>query len=193
LIARRSRDILGFSPDRAAGRAPGIGPPPQPILPEHDTRRHEIMQRKWIVLAGITATCTALAAGLSAAQDEKSPLHETMEKIQKNYVAINKNTRNAASFNKSQKKVVESAEKISELAKVAKPIKDAVKKAKDVDNAGEKWDTFMDSLIKNSDNLAKVAGQSGATVKNAKAAYAAVKKTCSDCHGVFRVDEDTFK
>ena len=149
------------------------------------------MQRKWIVLAGTMAACTALAAGLSLADDEeKSPLHKAMEKIQSNYVVITKSTRNAASFKKSQKKVAESAEKINELAKEAKPIKDAVKKAKDVENADAKWDGFMDSLIKNSENLAKVANKSGVTHDQAKKAFAAVKKDCSDCHGIFRVEED---
>jgi cytochrome c556 len=149
------------------------------------------MQRKWTVLAGTMAACTALAVGLAVADDEeKSPLHKAMEKIQTNYVTITKSTRNAAAFNKAQKKVVESAEQIVKLAKESKPIKDAVKKAKDVEKPEEKWDKYMDTLISSSENLAKVAGQSGATQPQAKTAFNAVKKSCSDCHGVFRVEED---
>jgi uncharacterized tellurite resistance protein B-like protein len=149
------------------------------------------MQRKWTVLAATMAACSALVVGIAAADDdEKSPLHQGMEKIQKHYLAITKNTRNAPNFAKKQKDVVDSATVIAKVAKDVKPIKDAVKKVKDVANADAEWDKYMDDLIKSSQNLATVAGKAGATHDQAKQAFNAVKKTCTDCHGVFRKDDE---
>ncbi|HMB05789.1 MAG TPA: hypothetical protein VKP69_18890 [Isosphaeraceae bacterium] len=155
------------------------------------------MLRKWTVLAGTMASITALTVGISMADDEESPLHKIMERVNENNSAINKGIRNALKFQQAQKDVVARAEELVVLAKKAKPIKDAVKKAKDVPDADAKWDKYMDDFEKAADNLAKVAAKSFATGEQAKKVqeeakkeHTAVKKRCTECHNVFRVEED---
>jgi hypothetical protein len=68
-----------------------------------------------------------------------------------------------------------------------------VKQAGDVKYGDAKWDALMDELIRSSEMLASVSGKSGATQADAKTAHMAVKKACSDCHAIFRVEEEGFK
>ncbi len=154
------------------------------------------MQRKWTVLAVAMASCIALAAGLSLA-DEDSELHKIMEQVNAKNATITKGVRTQVNFAKAQENVVKSAEDLVKLAKKAKAYQDAVKKAKDVPNAGEKWNQMMDKLIKTSKNLAEVAKKNGTTPtqtkknwEESKTAHTAVKKSCAECHNVFRIEEE---
>ena|SRR5579883_7537 len=151
------------------------------------------MQRKWTILAAAMASVTVLAGGLSFADDDESPLHKIMEKVQANNVIITKGTRNPAAFKKSAKEVVKASEELVKLAKEAKPIKDAAKKAKEVPNPEATWEAYCDDLAKTADALAKVAAKAGATQPQAKEAFAGVKKACADCHKPFRVEDEGFK
>ena len=155
------------------------------------------MQRKWTVLAVVAmASCIALASGLSLA-DEDSELHKIMEQVNAKNATITKGVRTQVNFAKAQEHVVKSAEDLVKLAKKAKAYHDAVKKAKDVPNAGEKWNQMMDQLITTSKNLAEVAKKNGTTPtqtkkiwEESKTAHTAVKKSCSECHNVFRIEEE---
>ncbi len=152
------------------------------------------MKGKWIVLAGTMLAGVALTAGLSVAADDESPLHKLMEQVNAKNVVVTKGVRTAVNFKKAQKDVVKAAEELAKLGKDAKPIKDAVKKSKGVKDATDaKWDALMDDFIKSSEELAKVAGKSDATFDKAKTAHSAVKKSCSECHMIFRVEEEGFK
>jgi hypothetical protein len=179
------------------------------------------MIRKWLIFALSAGILVSLGAGvgLTMADDEKeTPLAKVMEKVQKNYLTITKGTRNAVYFKKSQKDVEKSAKEIVKLAEEAKTKKVKVtaensadrpdlktqmgkevtlkewylKNAKDEKEPSKKWDELIGSLIKNSEKLGEVAGKPDATLKDAKNAFNVVKKNCSDCHTVFRVDESTF-
>ena len=160
------------------------------------------MNRKWI---GFTVVATLVAAsglgsGLSPAQDQEkhketeTPLGKIMEKVQKHNIAITKATRNAASFKKNQKEVEKSAADLAKLAKDAKPLKEAyLKNAKeetDPKKRQEKWDEIMDAFAKTSKDLAVAAAKDGATQKQVRDLFQTVKKTCSDCHTVFRVESE---
>ena len=144
--------------------------------------------RKWTVLATVMASCVALIAGFAMA-DEDSELHKIMEQVNAKNGAITKAVRSKVNFSKSQKDVVKHAEELVKLAEKAKPYQDAVKNAKDVPNPGEKWNTLMDDFIKQSKNLKEVADKDGTTFEEAKKAHAAVKKSCSECHNIFRIEE----
>ena len=48
----------------------------------------------------------------------------------------------------------------------------------------------MDAFAKTSKELADAAAKDRATQKEAKDLFQSVKKTCSDCHTVFRVEEE---
>ena len=150
------------------------------------------MPRKWMILAAATFAFTTLTVGLSIADDEDSPLHKLMEQVNTKNLVVTKGVRTAPAFKKSQKDVVAAAEELSKLAKQARDMKDAVKKAKDVPNAAAKWNELMDNFASASETLAKVAGGSSATNVQAKEAHTAVKKTCTECHNVFRVEEEGF-
>jgi cytochrome c556 len=156
------------------------------------------MSRKWI---GFAATGALVAAcitgnGLSRAQDQEkkekeTPLGKIMEKVQKHNIAITKGTRNAAAFKKNQKDVEKSAADLVKLAKESKPIKEGyMKNAKDERSPEKKWDEIMDAFAKTSKELADATAKSGATQKEAKDLFQNVKKTCSDCHTVFRVESE---
>lgn len=162
------------------------------------------MNRKWIGYAVVATLVAAsgLASGLSPAQDQdqekhketETPLGKIMEKVQKHNIAITKATRNAASFKKNQKEVEKSAADLAKLAKDAKPLKEAyLKNAKeetDPKKRQEKWDEIMDAFAKTSKDLAVAAAKDGATQKQVRDLFQTVKKTCSDCHTVFRVESE---
>jgi len=150
------------------------------------------MQRKWMVPAAALVSVLGLTVGISVAADEDSPLHKLMEQVNAKNLVITKSVRTAVAYKKAQKDVVASAEELSKLAKQARDIKDAVKKAKDVKDADTKWTELMTGFANASDNLAKVAAKSGSEQAQVKDAHTAVKKTCTDCHNVFRVDEEGF-
>ena len=48
----------------------------------------------------------------------------------------------------------------------------------------------MDAWTKTSQDLAAAVAKEGTTQKEAKDLFQSVKKTCSDCHTVFRVEEE---
>ena len=71
---------------------------------------------------------------------------------------------------------------------------DAVKKAKENKDATvANWEKIMGEFAKSSDDFAKLAAKPDANQPEVKKAYTSVKKTCSDCHEVFRIEEDSFK
>lgn len=147
------------------------------------------MQRKWTVLAGTMATCIALAAGISVADDEEGPLHKLMEKVQSNNNKITKGVRTKINYSKAHKEVVDSAKELVKLSKDAKGLDDAIKSVKGVDNAKEKWESFSDDFTKEAVKFADYVGDKNLTNEDAKKAYRNVSKTCSACHAVFKNEE----
>ena len=148
------------------------------------------MPRKWMFLAAVMISVGVLTVGIAGADDEESPLAKVMEKVNAKNGVIIKGVRTTVTFKKSQSDVVAAAEELTKLAKEARELgKDTVKKAKDVPDAATKWNELMDQFASTSQNLAKVAGKPGAMQEDAKKAHAAVKKACTDCHTIFRIDE----
>lgn len=147
------------------------------------------MKRKWIALTAIMSSVAALAIGSAWAADEDSPLHKLMEDVNKKNLTITKGVRTAVAYKKAQKDVAESAKALAKLGKDARDMDDAVKKSKET---LKKWQDLMDEYIKASETLAEVAGKDGSTNVQAKEAHGTVKKSCTACHDVFRVDEAEF-
>ncbi|MFO0889797.1 MAG: cytochrome c [Isosphaeraceae bacterium] len=156
------------------------------------------MNRKWIGLLAAAAAVAAfgLAGNLSLAQDEKHKENETalgklMEKVQKRNSEITKFTRNANTFKKSQKELQKAAADMYKLAKDAKPLKEGyTKNAKNEANPEKKWDEIMDAFVKTSKDFSDLVVKDTTTQKDAKDSFQSVKKTCSDCHTVFRVESE---
>jgi cytochrome c556 len=149
------------------------------------------MPRKLMILAAAMVSVSVLTLGVTMAQDEDSPLHKVMEQVNAKSLAITKGVRTAVAFKKAQKDVAAAAEELTRLAKEAKGLgQDHIKKAKEVPNAAGKWNELMDSFASASDNLAKVAAKDSTTQVQAKSAHTALKKVCTDCHTVFRIEEE---
>jgi cytochrome c556 len=143
-----------------------------------------------MVLAAALLSVTTLTVGISAADDEDSPLHKLMEQVNAKNNAITKGVRTPVAYKKAQETVVKSAEEIVKLSKQAKGLgKDYIKKAKDVPNAAGKWDELMDHFTAKAEELVKVAEKSDSKQEEAKAAHNTLKKSCADCHTIFRVEE----
>jgi len=148
------------------------------------------MQRKWMILAAAMFSMTALTVGFATADDEDSPLHKLMERINKKSNDIGKAARTAVAYKKAQKDVATHAEDLVKLSKDATPLgTDVIKKAKDVANAQGKWKDLMSSFTTSAENLAKVASKADAKQEEVKSAHTAVKKVCTECHNIFRVEE----
>jgi cytochrome c556 len=149
------------------------------------------MPRKWMMITALMASVSVLTIGVSMADDEDSPLHKVMEQVNAKSLAITKGVRTAVAFKKAQKDVAAAAEDLIKLAKQAKELgQDHIKKAKEVPNAGAKWNELMDSFASSSQHLAKVVGSPSAKQEEAKSAHTALKKVCTDCHTVFRIEEE---
>ena len=96
------------------------------------------MPRKWMFLAAAMISVSVLTVGVAGADDEDSPLHKLMERVNAKNLAITKGVRTAVAFKKAQTDVVAAAEELTKLAKEARELgKDTVKKAKDVPNAAD--------------------------------------------------------
>jgi cytochrome c556 len=141
--------------------------------------------RKPTALTLTAVTLGLLSVGMTWADDD-SPLHQLMEKVQASNAAILKGTRNKVNFTKSQAEVVASAK---ELVKLGKEARKETGPAKEQKQPQSKWEGLMDDMIKESEAFAKVAEASTTTYDQAKTAYKAVQKTCTNCHDVFRVEE----
>jgi cytochrome c556 len=151
------------------------------------------MLRKWSVFALSAVVLVSIAgAGFSVADDEENELEKLMEKVNKQSAAIKKGTRNPVQFKKSQKDVAKSSKELAKLAKESKTRKEALSRAKNESNPQKKWDELSEAFISASDKLSDVAGKEGSNYDDTKKAWNAVNKSCTECHQVFRVDENNF-
>lgn len=149
------------------------------------------MVRKWMVFALSTGLLVTIAGvGFSGDDDDDSPLEKVMEKVNKANAKIKQGTRNPSAYRKKQKEVAANAKELVKLAKASKPMKDALGKAKNEANPQEKWNTLMDAFIEKSEKLSETANKESPDYDATKKAFGAVSKTCTECHMVFRVEEN---
>jgi cytochrome c556 len=146
------------------------------------------MPRKFAVLVAATLA-VALTFSLTAfsVADDESPLEKQMSTINAKTKAIKNATKTPAAWKKEGKGVVKNAEEISRLGKEARKEKGPAEQQK---KTYDEWTKLMDDMIKASDELASLASQSSTPQPDAKAAFNKLNKSCSDCHAVFRVDEE---
>jgi len=133
-------------------------------------------------MLGVSIAVTGLAIG-----DDESPLEKQMSEVNKKNTAIRKVTKTVATWKKDGKNVAADAERISELAKEAKKDKTAAEK---VQKSQTDWEKFSDGMIKAADDLAAVSKKPDSTHAEAKSAFGALQKSCTECHAVFRVEDD---
>ncbi|WP_165230489.1 hypothetical protein [Aquisphaera insulae] len=158
------------------------------------------MYRKWIGLAATAALIVACGLGSAQAQEKKeaheeneTPLGKIMEKVQKLNIAVPKYVRNAAQYQKSRKDLDKALEEYIKLAKDSKSIREPyVTNVKDVKEPVKKWDEIMDAWEKTLKEMADGVKKEATSQKDAKQLYENVKKTCVDCHTIFRVEKEAF-
>jgi cytochrome c556 len=160
------------------------------VFRPNDLKEFRDMNRKWATLAVMTIVSAFAAAGFSLAQEEDdSPLHKIMEKVQSENGKITKGIRNPVMFRKSQKDVVTAAENLVKLAKEAKPLSDVAKENKDIEEPVKKYDELSADFIKEAEDFHKFVSDEKVEQKAAKDAYKKVTKTCTACHDLFRPEE----
>ena len=144
------------------------------------------MNRKWTIMAAIMGGVALSVAGLSWADDEDSPIHKLMEKVNSKNAAINKSVRTPVAWAKDGKKAAANADELTKLFKEARDLKESAEKQK---KPFELWQKLMDEQIKETEAFAELA-RSNPKQPEAKAAFERVKKVCADCHKDFRVEDD---
>jgi cytochrome c556 len=153
------------------------------------------MNRKWVAPAATLFSAALVLTGLGlAADDEESPLHKAMEKVQAKNSIITKAVRSTATFSKGQKDATAAAEALVKLGKEVRDYyghvsKDAIK-AEPAKATKENWEKFTDDFVKEAETFAKLMAKSDTKQPQAKNGYKAVSKSCSNCHDIFRKDEE---
>ncbi len=139
-------------------------------------RKFAVLMLSLLVLAGIGF----------AADDDESETNKLMSQVNKKNNDLRKTTRTAAEYKKSGSTISKVAEEMIKLAKEARDIKEPAEKAK---KPLADYQKLMDDMVSSTEELSKVASKSGSTQAQAKEAFAAVGKTCTACHEVFKKDE----
>lgn len=148
------------------------------------------MNRKWTVLAvtmaGAALTFTLMARSVAAADDE-SPLQQLMEKVNKTNNSVRNAVKTPVAYKKAgSKQILEDAEA---LLKYSKETRDFTEPAKNQKKSQKEWTDLTDAMIKATEDFIAVV-KADKSQADAKKAFVPVTKSCSDCHAVFRVDED---
>ena len=144
------------------------------------------MNRKWTIPGAVMAAVALSVAGFSLADDDDSPIHKLMEKVNSKNAAINKAVRTPVAWAKDGKKAAANADELSKLFKEARELKDSAEKQK---KPFDLWQKLMDVQIKETEEFAELA-RKNPKQPEAKAAFEKVKKACADCHKDFRVEDD---
>ena len=145
------------------------------------------MFRKWTILLAVMTAVAVTFAGISVADDEDSPAHKLMEKVSSTGNAIKKATRTAVAYKKSQAELPKLAEVMLDLAKKAKDMKEPAAKQK---KSYAEWQKLCDDWIKETEKFKEVVAKPATKQDAAKKAYNTVNTTCTDCHKIFRVEDD---
>lgn len=148
------------------------------------------MNRKWSVLVVVTVgvALAFLTAQVSTAQDDKeSAIAKLMERVNKSHNSVRNAVKTPVAYKKAEpKKLLEDAEA---LLKDAKDSRDFTEPAKTQKKTQKEWTDATDVMIKATGDFIEVL-KAGKPQADAKKALVPVTKSCSDCHAIFRVDED---
>ncbi|GIW88935.1 MAG: hypothetical protein KatS3mg108_3259 [Isosphaeraceae bacterium] len=140
-----------------------------------------------LFIAGLATFVMGLGyAAMASPRPDDSPLHELMEKVQANNAVILKGVRTEANFRKSKDDVVKAAQDLIELGKEARKATEPAQKEKQPQS---RWEELTDAMIKESEKFASAVAKPDIKQADAKNAYKAVQRSCTDCHDVFRKDE----
>jgi cytochrome c556 len=148
------------------------------------------MKLKWTVLVTVL-TGTALALSSSATpsptRQDESPLMKLMEQVNKTHNSIRSAVRTPVAYKKAgTKAILEDAEELLNHSKQARGFTEPAKTQK---KTQKEWETLTDAMIKSTSEFIEVIkADKGQT--EARKSFTPVTKSCSDCHAVFRVDED---
>jgi cytochrome c556 len=105
---------------------------------------------------------------------------------------IKKAIRTPVSYKKSQAQnaLVTTTEELIQLSKEAHGLsKGGIKKTRVVKEPEKQWFELIDALTSQLEEFARTAGKAGITQAEAKSAWNKVNQKCTNCHTVFRVEE----
>jgi cytochrome c556 len=140
------------------------------------------------VVAASAAVGILLGLSSVVAQDDNdSPLHKLMTKVQQNDTTILKGTRTAVNYKKQKDDVVKAAE---ELAKLGKESRKFTEPAKEKKKPQKDWEDKSDAFVKEVEAFAGTLANKDTDQVKAKAAYKAVKQKCADCHDIYKPDTE---
>jgi cytochrome c556 len=142
-----------------------------------------------LVVAMVATALAATGITVLAAQDEESPLHKIMEKVQANNVTVLKGTRTAVNYKKNHEAVVTSVKELAKLGKEARERFEDVHQS-DKPEPKSKWEELMDSYLKEIDTFGTLVENTETKQSDAKAGYKKVQASCTACHDVFRIDAE---
>jgi hypothetical protein len=140
------------------------------------------MKSKWLVLGLTAGLFMALVGSLSVAQDDdETPIHAHMEKVQKNQGIILKYW--AKRKNSTKEETVKASKELLTLSEGIKAFgkEEAEKDKKPV----EEWNKLSDAGTKAVKEFSEFMGTDKADAKAAKEKYKTVTESCNACHDVF--------
>jgi len=155
------------------------------------------MRSKWIAAVVSLAAVGMLGLGLSQASsvsstpvpvalDGDGPLHEIMEGVNKQNNTLRKGVRTAVAYKKSYEEVLAASEEMVKLAKKAQEVKEYAEKL----NKIKEWNDLSQKFTESAEQLLTIVKDKQKTQKEANDQWKAMGKTCTDCHNVFRIDEE---
>lgn len=145
------------------------------------------MLRKWTTLGVAMFAVTALATGISLANDE-SPLEKLMEAVGKENNAIKKALRTKPAYTKADKKeLAKNIDELIELSKKSRDIKSAAEKQK---KPMAEWTKAVDDFIKKTEEFKGVMAKSSTTYDQAKKSFGTVTASCATCHKDFKGEDE---
>ena len=110
-----------------------------------------------------------------------------MEKVNKTHNSLRNAVKTPVAYKKAgTKQILEDAEA---LLKQAKESRDFTEPAKEQKKPQKEWTDATDVMIKTTGEFIEVIKADKGPAE-AKKALVPVTKSCSDCHAIFRVDED---
>jgi cytochrome c556 len=145
------------------------------------------MPRKWTTLAAVVTAVTLTATGLSMAGDEDSPVHKLMEQVNAKSNVIKKAIRTSVSYKKAQQDVVKSVDELIVLGKKAREFKEPSEKQK---KTFAEWQKLCDEFVKKTEEYKGIVANTSTTQEQAKKAFGMVNTSCTNCHTVFRVEDE---
>lgn len=144
-----------------------------------------IRKKSFLALTVVATSLGLVGFSMAATGDDEGPVHKAMEVVTSKNAFITKNLKPAV-FKKNQKDIVESTKAI---ITACKSVRDEAGPAKEAKKTQKEWTDLMDACVKELETFSTEVAKADITPADARTKYAAVSKSCTACHEVFRKDD----